>query len=69
MFGAFGFAQAYFAGVLAIIRSHAAGVGGSGFSPNWAPMMEQALEDEDERRRREREEAEVLDLIASGLLL
>ncbi len=71
MFGGFAFAQAYFAGVLAIVRRAAGrGVGGSGLPKGWNPtaLMEQAAAAEKERRRRERDEAEMLDLLGLELL-
>lgn len=69
MFGAFGFAQAYFAGVARVIRAHAGrGVGGSGFAPDWGAAASDAFEEQERRRELEREQQEISDLIAAGLL-
>lgn len=71
MFGSFAFAQAYFAGVVAILRRAAAAAhGGSGFPPDWEErMLRQQAESERLRRERERELALELEaLIATGLL-
>lgn len=74
MFASFAFAQAYFAGVLEILRrAVAGGIGGSGIPPDWSQrMMANQLAAEREERRvqrelaRQREEIEVLS--AMGLL-
>lgn len=70
MFGAYAFAQVYFAGVIEVLRRAARGHGGSGITPGFkfAAMAEQALEDERRRRERERVERELIDLMAAGLL-
>lgn len=70
MFGAFAFAQVYFAGVIEILRRASRGHGGSGITPghNFAAMADQALEDERRRREQQRAERELIDLMASGLL-
>lgn len=70
MFGAFAFAQVYFAGVIEILRRASRGVGGSGITPghNFPAMAEQALDDERRRREREAAEREMIDLMALDLL-
>ncbi len=70
MFAGAYFAAAYFAGVLAIVRRHlAAGIGGSGFPPDWEErMLRQHAEADRLRREREDEERELAALFASYLL-
>lgn len=70
MFGAFAFAQVYFAGVLETLRPRGRGIGGSGITPghNFPAMADQALDDERRRRELERVEAELIDLMAADLL-
>jgi hypothetical protein len=71
VFGSFAFAQAYFAGVLEIVRRAVrGGIGGSGMPPNWA-AIQAANAAENERLRREHEaalERELADLYVTGLL-
>ncbi len=71
MFGGYAFAQIYFAGVLEILRRAARGLhGGSGITPGieWTSLAESAFQEEQRRLARAREEAELMDLIAAGLL-
>lgn len=70
MFGAFAFAQAYFAGVVEIFGRARRGIGGSGLPPGWNPaaLIEQAAADEELRRRLEAEERDVIALLEAGLL-